>query len=245
MIPGLENDPLVPGEELLGLAGFWAAHLLWLAEGDDYDPEHDAFGVDAEDADDACQRLTDPATWPVIRVPLRHGHCISIVYRNFLEDEGIDYYLSHPEWDRVEELARLEGHFSGPGLAWRELLYVASHSGGEPGVTDPHSRLLLLLPILGDAALPADAGATVAAALASVGAPAGTRNELAGALLDHPYWDGENWYHQGSDSSPAGSSAADTGRILLCAGSYSPRATPFRLSPGHDSLLAQALGVGG
>jgi len=34
-------------------------------------------------------------------------------------------------------------------------------------------------------------------------------------------------------------------QILLCAGCYSPRATPFRLSPGHDSLLAQALGVGG
>ncbi|HTJ69839.1 MAG TPA: hypothetical protein VL551_20045 [Actinospica sp.] len=242
MIPGLENEPLVPGEELLGLPGFWAAYLLWLAEGEDYEPEPDALGVDAADADTAFERLTEPAAWPVIRVPLEQGHCISIVYRNFVEDEGIDYYLSHPEWDRIAALASLEGHFSGPGLAWRELIYVANRPGDGPGVTDPHARLLLLLPILGDDELSANAGATVGSALASVGVPAAARNELAEALLDHPYWGREKWYYPNSDPSLAGRSEADEGQILVCTGKHSPRAIPFTLSPNHRTLLARVLG---
>lgn len=43
VIPGHEDDPLAVGEEWLGLPGFWPAHLLWLAEGENVDPEPAVF----------------------------------------------------------------------------------------------------------------------------------------------------------------------------------------------------------
>jgi hypothetical protein len=32
LIEGFENAPVVAGEELLALPGFWAAHPLWLSQ---------------------------------------------------------------------------------------------------------------------------------------------------------------------------------------------------------------------
>ncbi|HEY9368302.1 MAG TPA: hypothetical protein VIU94_07615 [Streptomyces sp.] len=32
LINGYEDSPLVAGEELLALPGFWAAHLMWLCQ---------------------------------------------------------------------------------------------------------------------------------------------------------------------------------------------------------------------
>ncbi|WP_159030172.1 hypothetical protein [Streptomyces pluripotens] len=127
VIPGYEDDPLAFSEELLGLPGFWPAHLLWLAEGEDVDPEPGWFGVDGADTEEAYRTLTDPAAWPVLRLPLQRGHTVLIVYRNFPEDCGIDYYLTDPDWDRPRSLGSIEGHFAGPGLAWHELVYVARH----------------------------------------------------------------------------------------------------------------------
>ncbi|GAA2245391.1 MULTISPECIES: hypothetical protein [Kitasatospora] len=246
LIAGHENDPLIPGEELLALPGFWAAYLLWLAEGEDFEPEPALFGADGADADAAYGRLSDPAAWPVIRLPMQHGHSILIVHRNFTEDAGTDYYVAHPDWDRPRSLASIEGHFAGPGLAWRELLHVAQHPGDGPGITDPHARLLLLLPVLGDADLPADATAAVTGALAAIGTPSEATAALAEALLDHPFWDGETWYFEGAGSPLSGASTAThAGRVLLCGGAYSPRTVRFGLSPDQDARLAEALGTAG
>ncbi|MEU3559343.1 hypothetical protein [Kitasatospora sp. NPDC006786] len=244
LIPGHENDPLAAGEDLLHLPGFWAAYLLWLAEGDDFEPEPALFGVDGADADAAYERLSNPAAWPVIRLPMQQGHNILIVHRNFTEDEGIDYYLAHPDWARPRSIASIEGHFAGPGLAWCELEHVALHPGDGPGITDPHARLLLLLPVLGDTDLPADATAAVADALAAIGTPSEATAALAETLLDHPFWDGETWYLEGAGSPLSGAGAAShTSRILLCGGTYSPRAIRFGLSPDQDARLADALGT--
>ncbi|MBR7827911.1 hypothetical protein KDK95_16460 [Actinospica sp. MGRD01-02] len=86
----------------------------------------------------------------VFSLPLPRSHRLYIVYRTSPEDHGVDYLLHHPGWDHAETLASDDGHFAGPGLSWREL--EAAASNGLPGGTtaDPHARLLLLLPALGD-----------------------------------------------------------------------------------------------
>ncbi|WP_406112868.1 hypothetical protein [Kitasatospora purpeofusca] len=243
LIPGHEDDPTTAGEHLLALPGFWAAYLLWLAKGEDFDPEAALFGADGADADAACERLSDPTAWPVLRLPILHGHAILIVYRNFPEDMGVDYYLSHPNWDRTTPLANIEGHFSGPGLAWRELAHIARHPGDGPGITDPPARLLLLLPILGDADLPADATVTIASALATIGTPSEARAALAEALLDHPFWDGQIWHLEGTGSPLSGGSPANTSQVLRCGGTHSPRTARFGLSRDQDTRLAEAFGM--
>ncbi|MFE4973341.1 hypothetical protein ACFRAR_14650 [Kitasatospora sp. NPDC056651] len=246
LIPGYENEPLATGEELVHLPGFWAAYLLWLAEGEDLDPEPALFGADPADVDAAYERLSDPATWPVVRLPLRHGHSILVVHRNAAEDEGVDYYLAHPDWDRPRSLASTEGHFTGPGLAWRELVHIARHPGDGPGITDPDARLLLLLPVLGDADLPADAAATVTGALTATGTPPEAAATLAEALLDHPFWDGETWYFAGAAAPLGGAgTTAHTSRVLLCGGAHSPRGSRLGLSPDQEARLAEALGTAG
>lgn len=243
MISGIGDEDLcILGEGLLEFPGFWAAFLGWLAEGEDYEPGPDAFGVDGADADAAYEQLTDPSSWPVIHVPLQHGHFVSIVHRNFVEDEGVDYYLAHPDWARPAPLASIEGHYSGPGLAWSELVHIAGHPGEGRGVRDPNARLLLLLPILGDSAMPADAEVAVSTALAAIGAPPSMRTALARALLDHPFWTGETWYLQDPGPPSPGDSADGSSQIMICRGRHSPRAIPFQLSAVHAASLAEALG---
>ncbi|MEU4085953.1 hypothetical protein [Streptomyces aureus] len=245
VIPGYEDDPLEVGEEWLDLPGFWPAHLLWLAEGEDVDPEPEWFGVDGADTEEAYGALTDPVAWPVLRLPLQFGHRILILYRNFPEDEGVDYYLTHPSWERPRSLGSIEGHFAGPGLAWRELVHIAQNPGTGPGVTTPHARLLLLLPVLGDEALPPDAVEVVESALDAIGAPSGTRTVLAEALLDHPFWEAPPWYFHEPDASPlsGGNPTATPSRVLRCVGDWSPRTGGFGLSPDEDICLAKALGT--
>ncbi|WP_280695635.1 hypothetical protein [Kitasatospora sp. GP82] len=244
LIPGYEDNPLTTGEELLTLPGFWAAYLLWLAEGEDFDPEPAQFGTDGADADAAYETLNDPGAWPVLRLPLEHGHTIQIVHRNLPDDAGIDFLLAHPDWARPGSLASIEGHFAGPGLAWRELTHLARHPGNGPGITDPRVRLLLLLPALGDADLPSDAAVTVASALAAIGTPPQVRATLAQALLDHPFWGSPAWYFEGAGS-PLGGGSPATGvsRVLRCTGDHSPRTVRFGLSADQDTRLAEALGT--
>ncbi|MCC9312380.1 hypothetical protein LN042_35910 [Kitasatospora sp. RB6PN24] len=244
LITGHANDPLTPSDDLVAAPGFWASYLLWLAEGEDFEPGPDLFGADGADADAVYERLSNPTAWPVFRLPMQHGHSLLIVHRNFAEDAGIDYYLTHPDWDRPGSLASIEGHFAGPGLAWRELIHIARNPGEGPGITEPHARLLLLLPTLGDADLPTDATATVASALAAIGTPTDATTTLAEALLDHPFRGDETWYFEGAGSPLSGTTAVTaTSRVLLCGGVYSPRSVRFGLSPEQDSRLAEALGT--
>ncbi|MEU1300158.1 hypothetical protein [Streptomyces shenzhenensis] len=53
----------------------------------------------------------------------------------------------------------------GPGLSWAELASAADNGSAGGSTTDPHSRLLLLLPAFGDAAIPATAAERLASAL--------------------------------------------------------------------------------
>ncbi|WP_229818399.1 hypothetical protein [Streptomyces chromofuscus] len=181
-IPGYDGGPFNHLPELL------SDHLFWLGHLHHYYSESDAAeeligGTDEQEAADLQFRLLGGDTWPVFTVPLAGDHRLYVVYRAFEEDEGIDYLLHHPDWDAAEHLAQDEGHFMGPGLSWPEL--TAAADNGLPGgsTTDPHARLLLLLPAFGDDSLPDDAVDRLTAALRAhtrVEAP----ERLAAALLE-------------------------------------------------------------
>lgn len=119
---------------------------------------------------------------PSGRHSLSHSPTI-IVYRTFADDTGIDYLLHHPDWDQAELLAQDDGHFMGPGLSWPELVAAADDALPGGSTTDPHARLLLLLPAFGDDEVPDDAVDRLAVALrarTNVEAP----EPVASALLE-------------------------------------------------------------
>ncbi|WP_229869333.1 hypothetical protein [Streptomyces inusitatus] len=158
LIDGFEKAPLVAGEELLVLPGFWAAYLLWLCRTGEEDPEPEWFGADEADTDAAYEALNDEGRWPVFRIPFSDGHTAVVLACNHADDAGTEYFVSHPAWDRNGYLATIDGHQAGPGLSWRELTHIANTPDPHaPGVQAPYARLLLLLPALGDADLPGEA----------------------------------------------------------------------------------------
>ncbi|MFB7112160.1 hypothetical protein [Streptomyces sp. NPDC056190] len=161
-IPGYEDGPLAHLPELLGEPLFWLGHLYSCVQSEEV--EELLFGADYDAAEDFHRQLSGRADWPTFTVPVTAGR-LHIVYRNLEEDAGTDYLLHHPDWDRAELLASDDGHFMGPGLSWAELTSAADNGSAGGSTTDPHSRLLLLLPAFGDAAVPATAAERLAAAL--------------------------------------------------------------------------------
>jgi hypothetical protein len=159
-IPGYYAAPFTQRAELLDEKLFWMGHLYHssgggLLYGPGYDwAAHRAFN----------QRLWRRADWPTFTIPLATGHLVYVVYRTIQDEEGVDYLVHHPEWEQAALLARDDGHFLGPGFSWPDLL-AAADNGLHGGTTDPHARLLLLLPAFGDAAIPHDARDRLAAAL--------------------------------------------------------------------------------
>ncbi|MEU1544054.1 hypothetical protein ABZ461_39455 [Actinacidiphila glaucinigra] len=181
LIPGYDGGPFrhVPG--LLDDQLFWEGHLHNCAQ--EEEAEELLLGADGTEAMRLHNLLLGGEKWPVFSVPLAGGRWLHVVYRAFTEDEGVDYLLHDPGWESAELLAVDEGHFTGPGLSWAELVAVADN--GLPGgsTDDPHARLLLLLPAFGDDAVPADAEDRVAAALRAR-TRVGESERLAAALLE-------------------------------------------------------------
>ena len=143
-----EGGPIIRRPELLDEPLFVLSHLYGCVHSEE--AEEALFGDAYEAAEQFHGELMACEQWPSFSLPLPRGHRLYIVYRTIPEDHGVDYLLHHPDWDHAEMLASDDGHFAGPGLSWRELEAVASN--GLPGGTtaDPHVRLLLLLPALGD-----------------------------------------------------------------------------------------------
>ncbi|GGX10399.1 hypothetical protein [Streptomyces lomondensis] len=216
---------IVPAEHQLDLPGFWPAYFgpLW----DGLAREPGLFGADLADVDAAAEALYESTeVWPAYRIPLPGGAVLWIVHRNFPDDAGTDFLLTRPDRPEVVSLARLDGHFGGPGLSWPDLLAVAGSAPAEAeGVRDPDLRLLLLLPAFGDADTPVEESVErTAAALGAVGVPADAAPGVAEGLLDHPYWNGPVWSAPG-DSPLSGGSGAErpSGTALLSdAGPLSP-----------------------
>ncbi|MFC9492563.1 suppressor of fused domain protein [Streptomyces hydrogenans] len=74
LIEGYESAPLVAGDELTGLPGFWAAYLLWMCRTEENPPEPSWFGADEADTDAAYEALADETRWPVFRIPFYAHH---------------------------------------------------------------------------------------------------------------------------------------------------------------------------
>ncbi|WP_331740877.1 hypothetical protein [Streptomyces sp. NBC_01006] len=246
LIKGFENAPLVAGEELLALPGFWAAYLMWLSQTEEHDASLYPFGVDGADADAACDALGDEDHWPVIRIPFDDGHTVIVLGSNCPDDPETEYFITHPEWGRHGHLATVSGHQAGPGLSWRELHHIARTPDlNAPGIHAEYARLLLLLPALGDQDLPEDAAAVVGGALAQAGVPTALAPHLAVALLaDHPLWEPAEWTLPAT--SPLSASQEPFLGILHCDGYTSPRCAT-RLAQGitreQSNRLAHALGT--
>ncbi|MET9612851.1 hypothetical protein [Kitasatospora indigofera] len=186
LIKGYDLGPLVAGEWLLDRAGFWAGHLLAVCRftPGEARPVPEWFGDDGADTDALSEVLLDDQAWPAIRLPCQGGHSAVVVHRNLIGDYGIDYLLTRPDRPRPEELSSFDGDWSGPGLSWRDLVHIAGTPDlSAPGVHDGAARLLLLLPLLADDALPPEASARVNAALTAVGAPGESAQHTADHLL--------------------------------------------------------------
>lgn len=190
-IPGYESGPLAHRPELLDEPLFWPGHLYSCAMGEE--TEELLFGADYDSALAFHNRMLGRPDWPIFTVPVNEGCWLHIVYRNLDDDAGTDYLLHHPDWDRAELLASDDGHFMGPALSWPEL--TAAADNGLPGgsTTDPHARLLLLLPAFGDTTVPAEAVERLAAALRARTAT-DDPDRLAAALLeDQGQWGPVCW----------------------------------------------------
>jgi hypothetical protein len=182
---------------------FWAAHLL--RQGYDEDAVLEGFDVGEEEARARFEELSDPDHWPAFPLPLGDGRTLTAVYRNFDEDEGVDYLLEADGAASVR-LAALEGSFQGPGLSWSELRALLDLDAPVPAQV----RLLMFLPAAGEDGMTDEARPLVADALRHVGAR-GDVDGLADALTeDHPMWDLPRWERDAEGN-------------LVCDGEYSPR----------------------
>ncbi|MFI9723807.1 hypothetical protein ACIHFE_29810 [Streptomyces sp. NPDC052396] len=179
-IPGYGGRPLVHRPELLDEPLFWAGHLSSSARGED--TQKLLFGADYEAAEAFHRELIERGEWPVFTVPVAAGHLLHVVCRMWEDDPGVDYLLHGPSGDGVL-LATDDGHFTGPALSWPELLAASYNALPGGSTTDSHSRLLLMLPALGDHAVP-DSGVPRLAAALSALTFAEAPEELATALLE-------------------------------------------------------------
>ncbi|MEU8433842.1 hypothetical protein AB0F18_13125 [Streptomyces sp. NPDC029216] len=200
LIQGYDDGPLVSGEPLVGRPGFWANYLMAMcADGTCVErPAPEWFGDDGADCDSLSETLLDPERWPVFRVPAADGPGVAVIYRNLVGDYDIDYLLTHPDGSYAQRIANWEGHLSGTGLTWQELIRTAdAPSCDAKGVQDRAARLLLVLPLCNDLDIPPAALSRVTDALLAAGAPEETATATARHLLGHvmsrpshdPGWD--------------------------------------------------------
>ncbi|MFJ9893851.1 hypothetical protein ACIQPR_11035 [Streptomyces sp. NPDC091280] len=228
----LEDCELIAGEDLAREPAFWLAHLLLTVGDPSEDPAR--YGVDASVYEEMVGRLSDhEAPWPVLRVPFDGGHTAYAVYANFDDANNVDFFVGHPEWGRLGYLGQCGADQAGPGLSWTELAALAeTPQTSSEGLTDSSQRLLLLLPMLGDAETPPEARQKVARALTRCGIRSDAADELATVLV------GE----QAAESEPRWTVTEDS-PIAVCSSRFSPRHVPLALgiTPHRAQALADAL----
>jgi hypothetical protein len=122
-------------------------------------------------------------------------------YNSGEEFTTTDYFLTHPDWSQDLVLASDDEDRIGPGLCWPGLAALLETPPGAAGVTDPHARLLLLLPVLGDAAVPEEAVTAVIEALIAQGVPEPSEALARELLQGHPMWGAEEWWFDDDEQS--------------------------------------------
>ncbi|MQY22132.1 hypothetical protein [Nocardia macrotermitis] len=232
-VPEYLDAELVAGEEFADGPAFWLAHLL-ITMGDlDADPE--AYGVTESVFETVMERLGDAGLpWLTFRVPFGGGHTALAIYVNFEDESTVEFVVHQPDWGRLGHLGQCGPSSAGPGLSWQELTAIAAAvpqgvSDAE-GLLDPAQRLLLLLPMLGDAATPDDAVDVVAQALVRCGMIDDVAARFARELLETD-----------ADDRPVAPSwiVAEDNPVPICTSRYSPRQVPIAL--GISRTQAQAL----
>ncbi|MFE5143928.1 hypothetical protein ACFRDV_40985 [Streptomyces fagopyri] len=191
----------------------------------------EAFASDAGDADAMLDTLHDPSAWPMFTVPLAGGFAIIVHFNSGEEFTTRDYFLTHPDWSQNLVLSSDDQDRIGPGLCWPELAALLEAPPGAAGVAGSHARLLLLLPVLGDAAVAEEAVTAVVEVMVAHGAP-----EASGALARHllrgyPTWGAEDWWFDDDEQS------------WPCKGDHSPRKVPLgdHLPPQQHAALEACL----
>ncbi|WP_394619165.1 hypothetical protein JNUCC0626_08725 [Lentzea sp. JNUCC 0626] len=162
-IPGYEFGPLNHRPELLDEPLFWLTHLGGFVRDDEYGEAW--FGADYEAANELYDELREPGSFTAFTVPLAGDHRLHVVYRTLEHDTVVDYLVHHPDWDSAECFAGDDGADMGQGMSWPELVAAADASPPGGSTSDPHARLLLLLPAFADADVPDDAVDRLAEAL--------------------------------------------------------------------------------
>jgi hypothetical protein len=201
------GDVLVDGWMSYSSTPFLAAHLL--AQGIDEELVFDALGISKEDAQDAYWALTSERAWPVFRVPLKYGHSLTCVYRNWEDAEAIDYLLEFGDSSPCIELATVKAELLGPGISWREL-YAAVYASSLP--EQPTAlRLLFLTPMMGDGEAGSESANIMAEIMSPIAGEAKSRL-LASALIDNSssMWGRPRWTLVDND-------------CMICDGRNSPR----------------------
>nr|BFE61144.1 hypothetical protein GCM10020063_056700 [Dactylosporangium thailandense] len=189
MLPGYDDlgpdDLDGPGRaydasELLARPGFWPAYLGEILELDLDDELAELFDNQLDVIRAVYQRLTDASAWPVFPIELGGGSRVAVVYRNFTEDEGVDYLVVPPGGERCITIAAAEGTLDGPCISWPELMGVADRQSTPIGRA---TAVLLLAPILGATAAESSEAATrLAEALRFVGVT-GQVDTIAAAIV--------------------------------------------------------------
>ncbi|WP_062982560.1 hypothetical protein [Nocardia anaemiae] len=236
-VPEYADAELVEGEKLAREPAFWITHLL-VTMGD-LSADTDEYGVAASAFELMLERLSDAGQpWPVFRVAFGGGHTVFAIYANFEDTNTVEFVVRHPTWDRLGHLGQCGPESAGPGLSWTELTAIAAsvpaNASDAKGLVDPAQRLLLLLPMLGDAATPDDVWKLVAHALVRCGTPADVAPRFARELLGTDTGDGHaepSWMVAGNNPVP------------ICSSRYSPRQIPIALgiTPNQAQALAEAL----
>ncbi|MEU4214872.1 hypothetical protein [Actinoplanes sp. NPDC026623] len=175
--PPVDESVLVDATSWLDDDLFWPAFLFTVGGSE---TAAVAFAADPADVEAYAAELHHADRWPFVVVRLASGDRLYVLFRNFEGDAGWDYLRQPAGTDTVTTVAALEGHFQGPAFSWEDLIAVASRPDPTRSAAE---RLLLLLPAMGDADLPDEAGRLVAAALDAVGVRQRYRREVARELL--------------------------------------------------------------
>ncbi|MFC7529637.1 hypothetical protein [Actinoplanes sp. GCM10030250] len=211
---GVPPEILTDGTWLLTRRAFWLSLVDGAAEPDLVGELFDGEDDDLEAFDDEVRKS---GTWPVLNL----GPLAFVSWHGSDFEGGYDYVVLPENTGRCLSIASMEGHGHGPGLSWPEARRLVDHGTlGTPG-----QRLLLILPALGDAAVPDEAIPQVAAALLAAGNP-GCDPAVADHAARQLLADEAGWTWQGE--------------TLTCDFEYSVR-NPNGLSPADLLLVTRTL----